>query len=324
MTGIAGGTVRVTVIEIGGQSFVVGVGDRIRDFTVMAIAQNEVVLGQKNRTFRLPLARATTSQTTPGGGPPAVAIPAAAPAAPATPAAPAGTPIIVSPPLPAQPAAASTLSQPPTASFTAVYLGPTGYPQQTVVPLLGVPLTPAPPREIPPGATLYTPSGTSVYGFTSPPITAQSLVTVRGVASLPVASNQLQTDAQVLPPDATLYTPSGTSVYGFASAPITSQNAVTLRGATAVPVAANQAQSVEQVLPRPTYRVEVGPISDQQGAKEIAESLAKAGFLAKVDATVPGQYTVTLSPPPQSTVDQGLAVIKSVGPGLPIKIKLVP
>lgn len=316
----------MAVVEMGGQSFIVGVGDRIRDFTVTAIAQNEVVLRQNNRTFRLPLSRASTSQTTAGASPPAVAIPAAAsPAAPATPAAPAGAPIIFSPPLREQPTAASTLSQAPTAPLPAVNLGPTGYPQQTAISVGGVPLTqPASAPAIPPGATLYTPSGTSVYGFTSPPISTQSTVTVRGVTSLPVASNQVQTDAQVLPPEATLYTPSGTSVYGFTSAPITSQSAVSLRGATAIPVAANQAQSVEQVLPRPTYRVEIGPISDQQGAREIAESLARAGFVAKVDATTAGGYTVTLNPPPQSTVAQGLAVVKSVGPDLPIKIELVP
>ncbi len=321
VTGIAGGRVRVAVVEIGGLSSVVSVGDRIRDFTVVAISANEVVLRRDDRTFRLPLARARTFQTTTGGGAPAVAIPAAA-----APASPAGTPIIGLPPLPEQPTAASQLPQPPTAPVTSVNLGPTAYPQQTAVPVWGVPLTPAPPAPpvTPPGATLYTPSGTSVYGFTSPPITTQSAVTRLGATALPVASNQVQPAAQVLSPGATLYTPSGTSVYGFTSAPITTQSAVTLRGATALPVASNQAQSVAQVLPWPTYRVEVGPISDRQGAKEIAESLVRAGFKAKVEATTVGQYTVTLTPPPQSTVARGLAIVKSAGADLPIKIELVP
>jgi hypothetical protein len=330
VTGIAGGRVRVAVVEIEGQSYIVGIGDRVRDFAVMAISANEVVLGRDNRTFRLPLAGASTVQTTMGGGPPAVAIPAAAPSAPA-----AGTPSIASPPVAQQPPAAPTVPQPtaastvppsPTASVTAVNVGSTGYPQQTTVPLWGVPLTPAPPnpQAIPPAATLYTPSGTSVYGFTSAPITTQSTVTQRGVTVLPVASNQQQTDTQVLPPGAVLYTPSGTSVYGITSAPITTQSEVTLRGATGLPVASNQAQSTAQVLLWPTYRVELGPISDQQGAKDMAERLAQAGFTAKIDATTAGQYTVTLIPPPQATVARGLAILKSVGADVPIKVELVP
>jgi len=171
---------------------------------------------------------------------------------------------------------------------------------------------------------LYTPSGTSVYGFTSAPITTQNAVTLQGVTALPVASSQVQPAAQALPPGATLYTPSGTAVYGFTSAPTTTQSAVTLLGATALPVASNQAQSAAQVLPRPTYRVEVGPISDQQGANGIAERLTHAGFVAKVDATITGQYTVTLTPPAQSTVSNGLAIVKSVGADLPTKVELVP
>ena len=321
VTGIAGGSIRVAVVEIGGLSSIVGVGDRIRDFTVMAISENEVVIGQDDRTFRLPLSRASTPRTTAGGTPPAVAMPAAA-----IPAAPAVTPGSSLPPLSEQPTATSTLPQPPTVPVTSVNLGPTGYPQQTPVPVWGVPLAPAPPTPpvTPPGTTVYTPSGTSVYGFTSAPITTQSAVTRQGVTALPVASIQVPPAAQVLPPGATLYTPSGTSVYGFTSAPITTQSAVTLRGATALPVASNQAQSVAQVLPWPTYRVEVGPISDQQGAKEIAESMVRAGFKAKVEATAVGQYTVTLTPPPQSTVGRGLAIVKSVGADLPTKIELVP
>lgn len=328
VTGIAGGRVRVAIIEMGGQSYVVGVGDRIRDFTVKAIAPNEVVLGRDNRTFRLPVSRANTSQTTLAEAP-AVAIPAAATPAPA------GTSAIGAPPLTEQPAAAQTVlrlpaapaaPQPPTVPITSLNLGSTGYPPQTAVPVWGVPLTPAPPnpQAIPPAATLYTPSGTSVYGFATAPITTQSTVTQRGVTVLPVASNQVQPDTRALPPGATLYTPSGTSLYGIASAPITTQSEVTLFGATGLPVAANQAQTVTQVLPWPLYRVEVGPFSDQQGALDTAESLAKAGFTARVDANTAGQYTVTLTPPPQATVAQGLAVLKSIGADLPIRIQLVP
>jgi hypothetical protein len=321
VTGIAGGRVRVAVVEMGGVSSIVGVGDRIRDFTVVAISGNEVVLRQRDRTFRLPLARAETSPAAVGGAAPAVAIPTAA-----TPAAPAATSIVASPPVATQPTVASTLPQPPTAPVISVNLGTTGYPNQTTVPVWGVPLTPAPPGPpvTPPGATLYTPSGTSVYGFTSAPITPQSVVTLQGVTVLPVASNQAQHDAQVLPPGAILYTTSGTSVYGFTSAPITPQSVVTLQGVAALPVASNQAQSVAQVLPWPTYRVEVASISDQRRAEEIAERLTQAGFGAKVDASTVGHYTVTLTPPPQATISQGLAVIKSVGADLPIKIELVP
>jgi hypothetical protein len=330
VTGIGSGRVRVAVIEIEGLSSVVGVGDRIRDFTVMAISENEVVLGRDKRTFRLQLSRASTSQTTAAEGPPAVAIPAAAASAP-----PAGAPVISAPPVAEQPTAAptilqppagATVPQPPTTSVPSLNVGSTAYPQQTTVPVWGVPLIPAPPnpQAIPPAVTLYTPSGTSVSGFTSAPITTQSAVAQGGVTALPVASNQLQTDTQVLPPGAILYTPSGTSLYGITSAPITTQSTVTLLGATGLPVAANQAQSVAQVLPWPLYRVEAGPFSDQESAKAIADSLARAGFIAKVDASTAGQYTVTLTPPPQATVAQGLAVLKSAGADLPIKIQLVP
>jgi hypothetical protein len=321
VTGIAGGTVRVAVVEMGGQSFIVGVGDRIRDFTVKAISVNEVVLGRGNQTFRLPLARGSTPPTAAVGAPPAVAIPAAA-----VPAAPVATSVVPSPPPAVQPTAAPAVPQPPTVPVRSLELGTPGYPQQTAVPVLAVLLIPAPPTPsaIPLGTTLYTPSGTSVYGFTTAPITTQSAVTVGGVSVLPVASNQLQPDAQLLPPGTTLYTPSGTSLYGIATAPITTQSTMTLRGATGLPVASNQAQSVEQVLPWPTYRVELAPISDQPRANAIADRLAQVGFGAKVEATTPGQYTVKLTPPPQSTVGQGLAVLKSVGVDLPIRIELVP
>jgi hypothetical protein len=277
--------------------------------------------GLMGRATPATTAEARTSQTAAGGAPPAVAMPAAA-----TPTAPAGTPIIGSPPVAEQSTDVSTLPQLQTAPVRSANLGPTGYPQQTTIPVGGLPLTPAPstPPTIPAGTTLYTPSGTSVYGFKSVPITTQSAVTQLGVTALPVASNQVQPAVQVLPPGATLYTPSGTSVYGITSAPITTQSSVTQLGVTALPVASNQAQSVAQVSPWPAYRVEVGPISGQQGAKEIAESLVKAGFQAKVEATTVGQYTVTLTPPPQSTVAGGLAIVKSVGPALPIKVELVP
>ncbi len=319
VTGIAGGTVGVAIIETDGRSFVVGVGDRIRDFTVKAITANEVVLGRGNLAYRLALTRGGTSPTIAGGAPPAVAIPAQAASA-----APAQVPT-ASPPPAEQPAAAPAAPQPPTVPVRSLELAP-GYPQQTAVPVLAVLLIPAPPTPsaIPPGTTLYTPSGTSVSGFTTAPITTQSAVTVGGVSVLPVASNQMQPDAQLLPPGTTLYTPSGTSLYGITTAPVTTQSTVTLRGATALPVASNQAQSAEQVLPWPTYRVELAPLSDQPRANEIAQRLARAGFAAKVDATTPGQYTVRLTPPPQSTVGQGLAVLKSVGVDLPIKVELLP
>lgn len=320
VTGIAGGSVRVAIVEIGGVSSIISVGDRIRDFTVLTISENEVVLGLQDRIFRLALARAGTAQTTAGGGSSAVAI--AAKAAPPTPA---GTPVGGSPPVVEPASAASTLPQSPTTPVRSVNLGATGYPQQTTVPVWGVPLTPAQTSPVlPPGAILYTPSGTSVYGFTSTPITGQTAVTQLGVTALPVASPQGAPAAQVLPPGATLYTPSGTSVYGLMTTPISTQSSVTLRGATALPVASNQAESVAQVLPWPTYRVEAGPISDQQGAAEIAASLVAAGFTAKIDSTASGQYTLTLAPPPQSTVGRGLAILTSVATGLPITIELVP
>jgi hypothetical protein len=265
VTGIAGGSVKLAIVEMGGLSYVVGVGDRIRDFTVMAISGNEVVLRQRDRTFRLSLARAKIPATA-GGVPSAVAIPAAA-----TPVAPAATPMIAASPVAAQPTEASTAPLLPTSSVTSVNVGPTGYPAQTTVPVWGAPLTPAPPSPpvISPGATLYTPSGTSAYGTTRAPITTQSAITRNGVTGLPVASSQVQSDAPVTPPNATLYTPSGTSAYGTTSAPITTQSAVSLRGVTALPVASNQAQSVAQVLPRPA--------SGQAGAAARAAAAGGSG-----------------------------------------------
>ncbi len=298
-----------------------------------------------------PVAQARTSPTTTDEAPPAVAIPAATPAAPASPVAEQPTQASTLPQPPTEPV--STLPQPPTVLIRSLNLGPTANPQQTPVPVLAVPIPPAPPSPpvTPSGATSYTPSGTSVYatfyapsstsayGFTIAPTTTQSTVTVRGVTVLPVAATQVQTSPPpppVIPSGATtytpsgtsiyatLYTPSGTSVYGFKSAPITTQSTVTLLGVMALPVAANQAQSVEQVLLWPTYRVEVAPTSDKRSATEVADRLSQTGFGAKVGEPSPGQYTVTLTPPPQSTLGRGLYVIKSVLGDLPIKIELVP
>jgi len=177
---------------------------------------------------------------------------------------------------------------------------------------------------LPLGATVYTPSGTSDYGFASAPITTQNTVTPQGATTLPVASSEPAPAAQVLPPGATLYTPSGTSDYGSSNPPITAQSAVTVGGVTALPVAANQAGSTAEVSPWPAYRVQVGPISDQQGAADIAASLITAGFTAKVDANASGQYIVTLNPPPQSTIGRGLAIVTSIATDLPIKVELGP
>src|SRR6266513_462027 len=274
VTGIIGGSARVALVEIKGQTSVVGVGDRIGDLVVRAISGSEVVLGQRDRTIRLPLARAiiaSAAQPAAGGGPaagaPAPKAPPAAAASEPPAAAPAGTPANGSPTAATQPAAASMVPQPPTTSFRSVNLGPTGYPQPTSVPVGGLPLSlsTGPSPVLPLGATVYTPSGTSNYGSSNPPITAQS--------------------------------------------------AVPLRGATALPVAANQAGSTAEVSPWPAYRVQVGPISDQQSAADIAASLVTAGFTAKVDANAGGQYIVTLNPPPQSTVGRGLAIVTSIATG---------
>jgi len=333
VTGIIGGSARVALIEIKGQTSVVGVGDRIGALVVRAISGSEVVLGQSDRTIRLPVARAITAsaaQPTAGGGPAAAApvtkAPPAAAALEPPAAAPAGTPANGSPTAATQPAATSTVPQPPTTTFRSVTLGPTGYPQPTSVPVRGVPLSlsTGPSPVLPLGATVYTPSGTSDYGFASAPITTQNTVTPQGATTLPVAASEPAPAAQVLPPGATLYTPSGTSDYGSSNPPITAQSAVTLGGVTALPVAANQAGSTAEVSPWPAYRVQVGPISDQQSAAAIAASLVTAGFTAKVDANASGQYIVTLNPPPQSTVGRGLAMVTSLATDLPIKVELGP
>jgi len=350
VTGIAGGNVRVAVVEIGGLSSVVRVGDRIRDFTVMAISGNEVVFGQGDRTFRLPLAQARTSPTTTGEAPPAVAIPAeATPAAPAPPVAeqPTQTSTLLAPPAPI----VSAYPQPQTVLLSALTLGPTAYPQQTLVPLLVVPLPPESPTPpvTPYDATTYTPSGTSIYvtfyapsstsayPFTIASTTPQNTITVRGITVLPVADTQVQTfqpPAPILPSSQAFYreyttlyrqyTPTDTAVYGLTSGPTTSQTPVTLRGVTAVPVAANQAQSTAEVLLWPTYQVELAPTPDKQSAKEVAGPQIQTGFGAKLGTTSNGQYIVTLLPPAESTISRGLYVIKSVGGDVPIKIQLVP
>src|SRR5207302_619471 len=150
VTGIIGGSARVALIEIKGQTSVVGVGDRIGDLVVRAISGSEVVLGQRDRTIRLPVARAITAsavQPTAGGGPAAAAPAPKAPPAPAASdppaAAPAGTPANGSPTAATHPGAASMVPQAPTTSFRSVNLGPTGYPQPTSVPVGGVPLSPS-------------------------------------------------------------------------------------------------------------------------------------------------------------------------------------
>jgi hypothetical protein len=262
--GIATGSTYLAIVEMDGLSYVVGVGDRIRDFTVTAISGNEVVLRRHDRTFRLQLARVETAPVRAERVARAVAIPTAA-----TQTAPTAPPIIASPPAAQQPTGVSTSALPPTTTVTAVRLGPTGYPAQITVPVWGVPLTPAPPSPpvMSPGATLYTPAGTSAYGSTNAPITTQSAIALGGVTGLPVAASQVRSAAPVPPLGATLYTPAGTSAYGSTNAPITAQSAISLRGVTALPVASNQAQFVAQVLPRPT--------SGQAGA--IAATAAATG-----------------------------------------------
>ena len=317
--GIGGGQVRVALVEVGGRSIVVGVGDRIGSFTVKVISGNGVVLARGNQTFRLPLASG-------GASPPVATAPAPAVPKAVTVPAPAGTPTVPSAPAAGQPPQASASPQPAAGAVSAATQGSTADTQSARVPVGGAPLAPAPPTPpaIPPGAVVDTPSGTSVYGFKSAPITTQSAVTQQGVTALPVASNNVQPGGQVLPSAATLYTPSGTSVYGITTGPITTQSAVTQQGTTALPVASNQAQSAAQVSPRPTYQVELAPISDEARANDIAGQLVKAGFTAKIDATTDGQYIVKLTPPPQSTVSGGLAVFKSTGVDVPIKVEILP
>src|SRR5437588_849548 len=221
VTGIIGGSARVALIEIKGQTSVVGVGDRIGALVVRAISGSEVVLGQSDRTIRLPVARAITAsaaQPTAGGGPAAAApvtkAPPAAAALEPPAAAPAGTPANGSPTAATQPAATSTVPQPPTTTFRSVTLGPTGYPQPTSVPVRGVPLSlsTGPSPVLPLGATVYTPSGTSDYGFASAPITTQNTVTPQGATTLPVAASEPAPAAPVLPPGATLNPPPQSTV----------------------------------------------------------------------------------------------------------------
>ena len=99
VNGIMGGASRVAIVQTEEGTYVVGVGDPVRDATVLAILADQVVLKQRNITFTLTLAPGGTvssevgeatpcqpvrSQAAQGPGPEQPAAPAQAPTAPAT------------------------------------------------------------------------------------------------------------------------------------------------------------------------------------------------------------------------------------------------
>ena len=131
--------------------------------------------------------------------------------------------------------------------------------------------------------------------------------------------------AQQTPP-ASAVSPSQPVAGAGAQQPAVAPATVGVTGIPTPPAPAAVVSAPSQVLRGSAqfYQVKVGPISDQKSAQEIAKRLTKAGFAAKVTATGGGQYTVTLNPSPQTAVGQSLAIIKSVGADLPIKIELVP
>lgn len=60
VTGIVGAQPRVAIIESGGQTYVVGVGETVSGAVVVSIEPQKVVLKQNGVTFELPLGGASS------------------------------------------------------------------------------------------------------------------------------------------------------------------------------------------------------------------------------------------------------------------------
>ncbi len=74
VSGILGGTTRVAIIRVGGETFVARVGEPVGDAVVVAIFPSKVVLKKGHATFELPLSSAGRTPlvlaSSPGGTPP--------------------------------------------------------------------------------------------------------------------------------------------------------------------------------------------------------------------------------------------------------------
>jgi hypothetical protein len=224
VTGIVGGRSRIAIIESEGQSYLVGVGDRIGGTTVEAISGTEVVFKQGKRTFTLQVAHAANPSAIVGVGlSPATAAPPSATAGAVT-AKDNATPIAGAPVAAPQPEGASGPAQPqlPRISIrslgTPVYapLAPAGVPDtiQSTVPLFEPPLPaetstqplPAIAPVVPSGVTGYSPlARPSEPTTTRSPVTSLAAPQPAGVSSSAQPSN-----APTLPAGTPLYSPVGT------------------------------------------------------------------------------------------------------------------
>jgi len=233
VTGIVVGRSSIAIVEWQGQSYLVGVGDRIGNTTVEAISGTEVVFKQDKRTFTRQVARAVTQPATVGGGPsPAAAAPPSATEAGVT-AKDKATPIAGVPVAAPQPEVASAPAQPQLPRISIVSLGtpvykplaPTGVPDttQSTVPLFEPPLPAETSTEAPPAIAPVVPSG--VTGFSplarsNEPTSTRSPVTSLAAPQAAGGSSPARpSNAPTLPSGMPLYSPLGTPAAAQSTSP---------------------------------------------------------------------------------------------------------
>jgi len=250
VTGIVVGRSSIAIVEWQGQSYLVGVGDRIGDTTVEAISATEVVFKQDKRTFTRQVARAAPPSAPVGGGPSPATAPPGATEAPVT-AKDNATPIAGASLAAPQAAGASGPAQPqlPRISIlslgTPVYapLAPAGVPDttQSTVPLFEAPLPVETSTQAPPAIAPVVPSG--VTGFSplarpNEPTTTRSPVTSLAAPQPAGGSSPARPpNAPTLPSGMPLYSPLGTPA-AAQSTPPPSAPAAGVSGTTQNPTAA--------------------------------------------------------------------------------------
>jgi hypothetical protein len=250
VTGIAVGRSSIAIVEWRGQSYLVGVGDRIGNTTVVAISGTEVVFKQNNRTFTRQVARAAPPSAPVGGGPSPATAPPGATEAPVT-AKDNATPIAGASLAVPQAAGASGPAQPQLPRISIVSLGtpvyapltPAGVPDtmQSTVPLFEPPLPADTSTQAPPAIAPVVPSGVTGYSplaRPNEPTTTRSPVTSLAAPQPVGGSSPAQPpNAPTLPSGMPLYSPVGTPA-AVQSTPPPSAPTAGVSGATQNPPAA--------------------------------------------------------------------------------------
>jgi len=290
VTGIVGGSSRVAIVERDGEFYIVGVGDRIGNVTVVAISVDEVVLKQGTRSFTLGLAPVVGSSLTAVGGPPALAVPTVggaegastqqSPPSPAAPQQPSGETSLAQPATPAGPAGNAAPQTSGTAATGAT--STSFYSAPASLPVVGS-ATNQPPQapSIPGGATVFTPSvfvgtvGTVQY----PPTGSSPAASPGGPGATSSSPSSAQTPPPQLPMSAPAQQPAAT---GSQVAPrVSPPPPPGPTGSATEPSLAGNAQF---------YQIKAGPVLGRDRAEDIAKRTTQAGVA--VGVSVNGQGTI--------------------------------